>query len=187
MNQKRIVVGVSGASGIPIAVSILKSIQAHPDYCSLMVLTDGALQTLSYETDYSPEEFMALADETFDLHDVGASISSGTFRTEGMIIAPCSMKTIAGIAAGYSDNLVLRAADVTMKERRPLVLIARESPLNQIHLRNMMTLAQAGAIIMPPMLTYYNQPKTIQDMTDHIAGKALDVFGLDPHNFNRWK
>ena len=115
MEQKRIVVGVSGASGIPIAVSILKSIQAHPDYRSLMVLTDGALQTLSYETDYSPEEFMALADETFDLHDVGASISSGTFRTEGMIIAPCSMKTIAGIAAGYSDNLVLRAADVTMK------------------------------------------------------------------------
>lgn len=186
MSQKNIVVGISGASGIPIAISVLKTIRAHPDYRSLMVLTDGALQTLSYESDYDPEDFLSLADEAFDLHDVGACISSGTFRTEGMIIVPCSMKTAAGIASGYSDNLVLRAADVTLKERRPLVLVTREAPLNQIHLRNLMTLSQAGAIIMPPMLTYYNRPKTIQDMTDHIAGKALDIFGIDSRNFHRW-
>ena len=185
--QKNIVVGVSGASGIPIAVSVLKTLKEHPDYRTLMVLTEGALLTLSYESDYTEEEFLALADETFDLHDVGASIASGTFQTEGMIIVPCSMKTVAGIATGYSDNLLLRAADVTLKERRPLVLVAREAPLNKIHLRNMTELSNAGAIIIPPVLTYYNKPKTIQDMTDHIAGNALGVFGSVARSCNRWE
>lgn len=185
--KKNIIVGVSGASGIPIAVSVLESLKKHPDYRTLMVLTDGALQTLSYETDYSEEDFIALADEAYDVHDVGAPIASGTFRTEGMLVVPCSMKTVAGIACGFSDNLLLRAADVTLKERRRLVLVAREAPLNQIHLKNLSTLSQAGAIIIPPVLTYYNKPKTIQDMTDHIAGKALDVFGINSSNFNRWE
>ena len=122
-----------------------------------------------------------------DLKNIGASIASGTYRTEGMIIVPCSMKTLAGIHSGYSDNLLLRAADVTIKERRKLVLVARETPFSHIHLRNMTELAQMGAIILPPMLTYYNLPVTIQDMTNHIAGKVLDIFGIELEGFNRWK
>ena len=118
---------------------------------------------------------------------MAASVSSGTFRTEGMIIVPCSMKTVAGIACGYSDNLILRAADVTLKERRKLVLLAREAPLSGIHLRNMLTLSQMGASILPPMLTYYNNPQTVEDMTRHIVGKALSAFDLELPGFQRWK
>ena len=118
---------------------------------------------------------------------MAASVSSGTFRTEGMVIIPCSMKTLAGIACGYSDNLLLRAADVTLKERRKLVLVTRETPLSQIHLRNMLSLTQTGAVILPPMLTYYNNPQTIEDMTRHIVGKVMAEFGLEHPKFHRWK
>ena len=127
-----------------------------------------------------------LADECHDIKNIGASIASGTYKTEGMIVVPCSMKTVAGIASGYSDNLLLRAADVTLKERRKLVLVARETPFNTIHLRNMLELSQMGAIILPPMLTFYNKPQSMDDMVNHIAGKILDVFDIEYQKLCRW-
>ncbi len=120
------------------------------------------------------------------LNDVGASISSGTFKTEGMVIVPCSMKTLAGVANGYSENLLLRAADVTLKERRPLVLVARESPLNRIHLRNLLSASDAGAIILPPVVPYYNSPTGVREITMHIVGKILDIFAVPVPEFHRW-
>ncbi|MCR5666286.1 MAG: UbiX family flavin prenyltransferase [Eubacterium sp.] len=185
--MRRIVVGVSGASGIPIAIRVLEGLKATPDVYTCLVMTKGAEMTLESESDMSLEEFTALADETFDLDNIGASIASGTYKTEGMIVVPCSMKTLAGIHSGFSENLLLRAADVTLKERRKLVLVARETPLSAIHLRNMAELSQDGAIILPPMMTYYQQPKTIDDMTKHIAGKILDIFDIDMNDFNRWQ
>ncbi|SDB25084.1 UbiX family flavin prenyltransferase [Eubacterium oxidoreducens] len=184
--MKRIVVGVSGASGIPIAIRVLEGLKAATDVYSCLVMTKGAEMTLESESDMTLEEFTALADETFDLDNIGASIASGTYKTAGMIVVPCSMKTLAGIHSGFSQNLLLRAADVTLKERRKLVLVARETPLSAIHLRNMAELSQDGAIILPPMMTYYQQPKTLDDMTKHIAGKILDIFDIDMPDFNRW-
>ena len=125
----------------------------------------------------------ALASRCHALDDIGAAIASGTFKTEGMVVVPCSMKTVAGIAHGYSQNLLLRAADVVIKERRKLVLVARESPLSTIHLNNMLLLANAGIVILPPVLTYYHRPATIQEMTAHIVGKVLDVFGIELRGF----
>ena len=129
---------------------------------------------------------MNLAHKVYDIKDIGASIASGTYKTEGMIVVPCSMKTVSGIACGYSDNLLLRAADVTIKERRNLVVVARECPFSQIHLKNMLYLAELGAIIMPPMVTYYNNPVSFDDMNRHIIGKILDRFGIEISGFNRW-
>jgi polyprenyl P-hydroxybenzoate/phenylacrylic acid decarboxylase-like protein len=128
----------------------------------------------------------ALATKTHSLENVGASIASGTFKTQGMIVVPCSMKTVAGIAHGTSTNLLLRAADVIIKERRKLVLVARESPLSPIHLANMQTLVNYGAILLPPMMTFYNHPHSIEDMTRHLVGKMLDIFDLEVEGFQRW-
>ena len=154
---------------------------------SCLTLTHGAELTISQELDMSVEEFCRHADTVFDNANIGAAIASGTFKTDGMIVAPASMKTVAGIASGYSDNLLLRAADVTLKERRPLVLMARESPLSAIHLDNMARLARIpGVVIMPPVLTFYNHPEAISDMVHHIVCKALGVFDLEPDGFRRW-
>ena len=185
--KKRLIIGISGASGIPIAIAVLKALQQEPDWTTSLVITNGGVKTIEQETDYSLREVEALADEVHDIKNIGASIASGTYKTEGMIIVPCSMKTVAGIASGYSDNLLLRAADVVLKERRKLVLVARETPFNTIHLRNMLTLSEMGAVILPPMQTYYNHPETIEDMIDHMAGKILDVFDIEYHKFRRWE
>lgn len=185
-NKKRLVVGMSGASGIVLGIEMLKVLSKNSEYETHLVISRGAEETILQETNYKIEEVMELAHKVYDIKNIGASIASGSFRTEGMIIVPCSMKTVAGIACGYSDNLLLRAADVTIKERRKLVVIARESPLSTIHLRNMLTLAEAGAVIMPPMLTYYNKPLSIDDMNRHIVGKILDKFGIEVSGFNRW-
>ena len=185
--KKRLVVGLTGASGAPLAVELLRGMRSFPDWETHVVCSGIFARTLPLETGLSMEELEALADRMYPLEDIGASIASGTFRTEGMVIIPCSMKTLAGIASGYSDNLVLRAADVTLKERRKLVLVARESPLSSIHLKNMLFLSQCGATILPPMLTYYNCPQTVEDMTRHIVGKVLSEFGLELPGFHRWQ
>ncbi len=185
--MKRIVVGISGASGMPIALEVLRTIKETEEYAVDLVMSEGARRTIELESPEGVEEFLALADVVHDLRNIGASIASGTYKTEGMIVVPCSMKTVAGIAGGYSDNLLLRAADVTLKERRKLVLVARETPFSQIHLRNMYELSKMGAIIMPPMQTYYNKPENIQDMVNHMAGKILDVFEIDYKKIRRWK
>ncbi len=184
--MKRLIIGISGASGIPIAVSVLRALRELPDWTSCLVISKSGEKTIELESDYTVEEITALADELYDNTNVGASIASGTYRTEGMIVVPCSMKTVSGIANGYSDTLLLRAADVVIKERRKLLLVARETPFSTIHLKNMLSLSQMGVIIMPPMQTYYNHPETVQDMTDHMTGKILDVFGIDYHRFRRW-
>lgn len=185
-NKKRLVIGMSGASGALLGIQMLEILKENPKWESHLVISKGAEETIKQETEYTIEDVIKLADNAYSIKDIGASIASGTFKTEGMVIVPCSMKTVAGIACGYSDNLLLRAADVTIKERRNLVLVARESPLSTIHLRNMLTLSELGAIIIPPMITYYNKPNNLNDLNRHIIGKVLDRFGIEVNGFNRW-
>lgn len=185
-NKKRLVIGMSGASGATLGIEILKTLKKYSDWESHLVISKGAEQTILEETNYKLIDVINLADKTYSPKDIGASIASGTFRTEGMVIVPCSMKTVAGIACGYSDNLLLRAADVTIKERRKLVLVPRESPLSTIHLRNLLSLSELGAIIVPPMMSYYNKPASIEDLNTHIIGKILDKFHIEVNGFNRW-
>jgi flavin prenyltransferase len=184
--KKRLVVGISGASGAIIGIELLRALKAQPAWESHLVISEGGLKTIAYETPYTRAEVEALAAHTHQLEDVGASIASGSFKAEGMIVAPCSMKTLAAISNGLSLNLLLRAADVTLKERRKLVLVAREAPLSQIHLHNMHVAASCGAIILPPVLTFYNHPRSIEDMVRHIVGKILDIFDIDMSGFKRW-
>ena len=184
--HKRMVIGMSGASGAILGIELLRALQLYPDWESHLVISRGAEKTIAQETDYTLQSVLDMADVVHPIENIGASIASGTFRTEGMVVVPCSMKTLAGIACGYSDNLLLRAADVTIKEKRRLILLARESPLSPIHLKNMCTLSDYGATIMPPMLTYYNKPRSLAEMNHHMVGKILNCFGLDIAGFRRW-
>lgn len=184
-DKKRFVVGISGASGVILGIEVLKALKGCPEWESHLVVSKMAEETIAIETRYGIDEVKGLADKVYDVGDLSAAISSGTFKTEGMAIVPCSMKTAAGIACGYSDNLLLRAADVTIKESRKLVIAARECPLSSIHLNNLLTLSKLGVIIMPPMLTFYNSSQSISDMTNHIAGKILGCFGIE-YSFGRW-
>ena len=188
--KKRLVVGMSGASGAPLTIELLQQLQAYRDRGEMevhFVMTRGAQMTLQQETEYSAGQLYALADVVYDNENIGEGPASGSFRTVGMIVVPCSMKTLAGIVSGYSDNLLLRAADVTLKEHRKLVLVPRECPLSNIHLRNLYEAGQAGAVIIPPVLSYYNRPECVQDCTTHIVGKILDQFDLECTDFHRWK
>lgn len=184
--KKRLVIGMSGASGAVLGINMLEILKKYPEWESHLVISRGAELTIVEETECTIEQVKSLADKVYDIRNIGESIASGTFKTEGMIIIPCSMKTVAGVASGYSDNLILRAADVTLKEGRKLILVARESPLSLIHLRNMTTCAEAGAMIIPPMITYYNKPLSIEDMNRHIVAKILDKFGIEVEGFKRW-
>lgn len=186
LQRKRLVIGISGASGAQLGIDLLRLMQQVMNWETHLVISKGAEQTICQEAGYTVEAVAALATYAYALDDLGANIASGTFKTEGMVVIPCSMKTVAGVACGYSQNLLLRAADVTIKERRRLVLVTRESPLSSIHLRNMLCLSDMGAVVMPPVMTFYNQPQTIADMSRHIAGKVLDVFGLEAEGFARW-
>ncbi len=184
--KKRLVVGMSGASGAVLTIKLLQMMKTSSDWETHLVISKGAKMTIEQETNYNLTEVEALADFSYDINNYGAKIASGTFQTEGMVIIPCSMKTVAGIACGYSDNLLLRAADVIIKERRKLVLVPRESPLSIIHLRNMLTVAEAGGFIMPPVAPYYTQPGTLEDMNIQIIGKILDKFQISIKDFKRW-
>ena len=184
--EQRLVVGISGASGAPLAVKLLKILRNTPIQTHLIVTHGGAL-TLDQECGMTLEEVRALADVVYDNRDIGAAVASGSYRTMGMVVAPCSMKTVAGIHSGYSDNLLLRAADVTLKERRKLVLAARESPLSTIHLRNLYELSQMGAVILPPMLSCYSHPRTVEDVTAQIVGRILDQFDVEAPELYRWE
>jgi 4-hydroxy-3-polyprenylbenzoate decarboxylase len=185
-NKKRLVIGMTGASGAVLGITILEILKENSAWETHLIISRGAELTITQETEYTLKKVINLADKIYDVNNIGAALASGTFKTEGMIIIPCSMKTVAGIASGYSDNLLLRAADVTIKERRKLVIVPRETPLSMIHLRNMLTLAEAGVITLPPMVTYYNKPLCIEDMNRHIAGKILDLFGIEISGFKRW-
>ncbi|WP_455543913.1 UbiX family flavin prenyltransferase [Intestinibacter sp.] len=184
---KNIIVAATGASGLPLLVQCLKIIQENEGFKSHLIMSDSAKLTLQHETDYSLEEVYEYADCVLDQTDIGAGPASGSFKTEGMLIVPCSMKTIAGIHSGYADNLILRATDVTIKEQRTLVLAARETPLSSIHLRNLHELSQIpGVRIIPPMMTFYNLPKDIDEMMYHIAAKLLEPFGIEAKEYRRW-
>ncbi len=184
---KRVVVGVSGASGSLLGLECLKCLR-EAGAESHLVVSRGAEITINQELDMSFDEFCGHADVVYDNRNIGASIASGTFPVEGMIVAPCSMKTLAGIANGYSENLLLRAADVQMKEQRRLVLMARETPFSPIHIDNMQRLCRVpGVMIMPPMLTFYNGPSALDDMVHHMACKALATFGIECAGYKRWE
>lgn len=185
--MKRLVIGISGASGVIYGVRALEVLKAVPDIETHLVLSAAAKRTLVEETDRTVESVEALADVVHSHRDIGAAIASGSFRTEGMLVAPCSIKTLAGIAHCYSDNLLTRAADVTLKERRILVMMARETPLTLAHLRNMTLATEMGARIMPPVPAFYTHPKTVQDIIDHTVWRVLDQFGLAHEDaYERW-
>lgn len=182
-----IVLGVSGASGTRLALRTADALAEHVDVHT--VVTDGAKTVMETETD-DREETMAhlesVSTEMYEEDDYGAAIASGTFRTSGMVVVPCSMNTVAKLAGGFSDSLLTRAADVTRKEDRPLVVVPRESPLSEVHLENMHAVASRGVTVVPPMLGFYYDPETIDDVVDHIVGKVLDRFDLSHDNFDRW-
>ena len=181
----RLVVGISGASGVVYGARVLDALR-ELGVESHLVVTRAALLTLSQETDLTPDDLTAKADVVHRLNDVGATISSGSFRTLGMIVAPCSVRTMSEIATGVTSTLLTRAADVTLKERRPLVLMVRETPLHLGHLRTMTALAEMGAIILPPVPAFYAEPKTLSDLIDQMVGRALDLLGYDWPDMKRW-
>ena len=181
----RLIVGISGASGVTYGVRVLDALR-ELGVESHLVVTRAALLTLSQETDLSADDLMGRADVTHRLNDVGASIASGSFRTMGMIIAPCSVRTMGEIATGVTSTLLTRAADVALKERRRLVLMVRETPLHLGHLRTMTALAEMGAIIAPPLPAFYAKPASIAEMVDQSVGRALDLFDLDWSAVRRW-
>ncbi|MEF2070091.1 UbiX family flavin prenyltransferase [Consotaella aegiceratis] len=184
--KKRLIVGISGASGAILGIEILKAMQLFADWETHLVISESGSRTIVHETPYSPREVAALADRSHAPADIGASIASGTFKTEGMVVAPCSMNTLGAVAGGLSTNLLLRAADVVLKERRKLVLLARETPLSPVHVRNLELVLSYGAIVMPPVMTFYHRPQTIDDMVRHMVGKVLDLFDLELPGLKRW-
>lgn len=183
--RKRMIVGVSGATGIIYAIQLLRRLKQVNLESHLVVSKAGDL-TRSYETSLSMNELRAMADVNYRVGDVSAAIASGSFRTMGMVIAPCSMRTLAEIAMGMSTTLLTRAADVTLKERRRLVLLPRETPLHSGHLRNMLTITEMGGIIMPPVPAFYHKPATIDELVDQTVCRVLDLFEIDAPGAKRW-
>ena len=186
--KKRIVVGISGASGAIYGIRLLEVLQGVAEIETHLVLSPAARRTIPMETDFAVEQVEALASRNYRSADIAASISSGSFRAHGMIVAPCSMKTVSGIATSYSDNLLLRAADVMLKDRRPLVLLVRETPLHLGHLRLLVQAAEIGAIIMPPVPAFYHRPATLEAVIDQTVNRALDLLGVELAQdlFPRW-
>lgn len=180
-----LVIGMSGATGVIYGIELLKTLR-RLGYPTHLIMTEMAVRTLAIETDLELDEVRALADEVHSNKDLAAAVSSGSFRTCGMIIAPCSVKTLSGIAKSNSHNLMIRAADVTLKERRPLVLLARETPLHLGHLRLMTQVTEMGAIVMPPMPAFYNRPGTILELVHQTVGRALDQLDIEHDLSERW-
>jgi len=181
-----LIVGISGASGVTYGIRALDALR-ELGVESHLVVTRAALLTLSQETELSADDLMGRADVTHRINDIGAAIASGSFRTGGMVIAPCSIKTAGAIAACYADSLVSRAADVTLKEGRPLILLVRETPLHAGHLRVMLALAEMGAVVLPPMPAFYNRPKALDDIVTHTIGRVLDRLHLPQTLVSEWK
>ena len=184
--MKRLVVGISGASGFQYGVKALQLLREHQVETHLVV-SQGAEMTRALETDYTKEDVYALADVVHSVRNVGAGIASGSCLTDGMLIAPCSMKTLASVAHGFANNLLSRAADVTLKERRKLVLMVREAPLNLAHIENMRRVTEMGGIVFPPVPALYQKPESIEDMITHSVSHALDLFGIIQNDVPRWQ
>lgn len=186
--MKRLIIGISGASGVIYGVRMLEVLRGVPDIETHLIMSNAARQTLALETDLQLRDVQSLVDVVHDARDIAASISSGSFKTAGMVILPCSMKTLSGIVHSYTDNLLTRAADVVLKERRRLVLCVRETPLHLGHLRMMTTAAELGAIVMPPVPAFYHRPQTLQDIVDQTVNRVIDQFDIEISQdlFTRW-
>jgi len=183
--QKRLVVGISGASGIIYGVRLLQVLKDTDYETHLIISKSGELNT-QIETDYDPADVKAMADYVYDHKNIAASLASGSFLTEGMVVVPCTIKTLSGIANSYNENLLVRTADVTLKEKRKLALVVRETPLHKGHLRLMTMAADMGAHILPPVPSFYHMPKTIEDIIDQTIGKIFDFMGIEHDLFRRW-
>lgn len=182
----RLLIGMNGATGVIYGIRLLQVLAGMKGIETHLVISEAGEKTIELETQFKVQEIKALASRCYAHDDIGACLASGSFRRDGMIIAPCSMKTLSALAHSYADNLLTRAADVTLKERGKLVLLVRETPLHLGHLRNMVSVTEMGGIIMPPLPAFYHRPETIQDIVDHTVGKALDLFQIEHDLFRRW-
>lgn len=182
-----LVIGITGATGVILGIRLLEVLSSMKDIETHLIISEAGETTIKYETDYKMEDVIKLANYSYDIQDVGAKVSSGSFKRHGMIIAPCTIKTMSGLANSYNDNLIIRSGDVTLKERKKLLLVVRETPLHLGHLKNMERLTEMGAIIMPPVMAFYHKPSGIQDLIDHQVGKMLDMFDIKHELFQRWE
>jgi flavin prenyltransferase len=183
--MSKIIVGISGATGVVYGVKILEALHKAKVETHL-IITESAVKNLEIETDYKVHSLELLADVSYDVDDIGAAIASGSFKVDGMIVAPCTVKTLSAIANSFNYNLLIRAADVTLKERRKLLLLVRETPLHEGHLELMMKVTRMGGVIVPPVPAFYHMPKTIDDIINQTVGKVLDMFSIDAKLFRRW-
>lgn len=186
MRKKRLVIGISGATGPIYGIRMLEMLKDVDDIETHLVISSASETTIKLETDYQMEYVKGLADCVYDMKNVGGAIASGSFETAGMVVAPCSIKTLSGIANSYNENLLIRAADVTLKEGRKLVIMVRETPFHKGHLRLMLQAAEIGAVIAPPIPSFYKKPKTIDDIVNQSVGRTLDYFGIKVNGFERW-
>ena len=186
MSKRRLVIGVTGATGSLYAIRMMQTLRATaPDVETHLIVSASGVLNIKHELDIGRHDVYALADKVHSVRDVGATIASGAFETAGMVVVPCSMRTLAAVAIGLSDNLITRAADVTLKERRKLVMVVRETPFNLAHLRNMTSITEMGGIIFPPLPAFYHRPKSIEEMVDHTVSRVLEMVGIDV-NGPRW-
>ncbi len=183
----RLIVAITGASGAIYGIRLLQALREVPDVETHLILSNGGKLNIALETDHEPRDVEALAHEVHSDQNLAATIASGSFTTGGMIVAPCSMKTLSGIVSSYADNLVVRAADVVLKEQRKLVLMPRETPLHVGHCRLLLQAAEMGAVLVPPMPAFYNEPQTLDDIVNHSVGRVLDLFGIESGLVKRWQ
>ena len=186
-HMKRILVGISGASGAPIAIRLLQRLKVNQDIETHLIMTDSACLTIEQETEYSVQQVQSLADVVYDIKKIGAKPASGSFQIDKMIIVPCSMKTLSSIANGYASNTITRVADVSLKEHRKTVIVPRETPLRSIHLENMLNLSKEGAVILPAMPGFYSDSDTVDDQINFIVGKILDSLNIENNIYKRWE
>jgi 4-hydroxy-3-polyprenylbenzoate decarboxylase len=181
-----LIVGITGASGVIYGIRLLEVLKTNKEVETHLIISGAGEAIIKHETDWELKKVRALADVCYDIDDIGSRLSSGSFKRDGMVIAPCSMKTLSALANSYSDNLIARSADITLKERKRLVLLARETPLHLGHLRNMVKLTEMGAVIFPPVPAFYHKPQTIQDLIDYTTGRVLDIFDIKHNLLPRW-
>ena len=183
----RLLIGITGTTGVIYGIRLLQTLRERPDIETHLIITPAGEHTVSIETEYSSADVQSLADYSYRFDDIAAAPASGSFLHDGMIVAPCSMKTLSAIANSYADDLLTRAVDVTLKERRTLVLLARETPLHAGHLRNMLRVTEMGGVILPPVPAFYHRPRCVEDIIDHTIGKTLDLFRIEHTLFERWR
>ena len=181
-----LIIGITGASGAIYGIRLLEVLAANKEVETHLIISRAGEEIIRHETDWTLEQVRALADFCYDIDDIGSRLSSGSFKRDGMVIAPCSMKTLSALANSYADNLIARSADIALKERKRLVLLARETPLHLGYLRNMVKLTEMGAIIFPPVPAFYHKPQKIQDLIDYTTGRILDIFDIEHDLFTRW-